>query len=306
MKVSSIFLLLIANILPLLSNCATSDAPQYINQNNLLLPFSKLDNRYYVLRHGQSLANVAKIISSDPKISTLQHGLSELGKEQVRASARMFCTDLKLEGENKRPEGEEERCDPLRVVIVSSDFLRARETAQILAEVLAKEGNIRPIVLASSSTMGDEISPEQIDNNCSNPGAMVNLDTRLRERYFGQFNGRSDSHYFDVWSIDAVDEEHTRWDVESVNSVMLRTTLLVSELEKCLSNLRFSSEQIGEGHANTSRCICILVAHGDVLQILQAAFQRRKGREHRKLTHLETGSIRELILAPIPDDSSVL
>lgn len=40
-----------------------------------------LRHRYYALRHGQSLANVAHIISSDPAIATVEHGLSETGWE---------------------------------------------------------------------------------------------------------------------------------------------------------------------------------------------------------------------------------
>jgi hypothetical protein len=46
-----------------------------------------LTHTYYALRHGQSLANVLKIISSDPRISVDNHGLSNVGKVQAKAAA---------------------------------------------------------------------------------------------------------------------------------------------------------------------------------------------------------------------------
>eukprot|EP00558_Chaetoceros_sp_UNC1202_P006243 CAMPEP_0197241712 /NCGR_PEP_ID=MMETSP1429-20130617/7682_1 /TAXON_ID=49237 /ORGANISM="Chaetoceros sp., Strain UNC1202" /LENGTH=53 /DNA_ID=CAMNT_0042701593 /DNA_START=71 /DNA_END=228 /DNA_ORIENTATION=+ len=39
--------------------------------HNKLQSIQSLHNKYYALRHGQSLANVAGIISSDPAISTV-------------------------------------------------------------------------------------------------------------------------------------------------------------------------------------------------------------------------------------------
>ena len=41
----------------------------------------------------------------------------------------------------------------------------------------------------------------------------------------------------------------------------------------------------------------LLVAHGDVLQILQTAFTRVDVRTHRSLPHLETATVRELSFA---------
>jgi len=40
----------------------------------------------------------------------------------------------------------------------------------------------------------------------------------------------------------------------------------------------------------------VLVAHGDVLQILQTAFLKKSGSVHRSLDHLETASVREMDL----------
>jgi len=62
-----------------------------ISNVNKLKNISSLKNSFFALRHGQSLANVAKIISSDPSISTVEHGLSDIGKAQVASSADLFA-----------------------------------------------------------------------------------------------------------------------------------------------------------------------------------------------------------------------
>jgi probable phosphoglycerate mutase len=79
----------------------------------------RLANRYFVMRHGQSKANVAGIIVSRIETDAAgDYGLSELGREQVLATAR--------------------RCGLLRGTLVcSSDFARATQTARIMAAQLA-------------------------------------------------------------------------------------------------------------------------------------------------------------------------
>ena len=212
---------------------------------------SSLKNKFYALRHGQSLANVAKIISSDPKISTVEHGLSDVGREQVKASVAAFSVTHMKNKDDEKYSG---------VAVYASDFTRAKETAAIFAKGL-KEANI-PV------KGGDVIS-----------------EIRLRERYFGKWNGKSDIHYNDVWKFDCEDPNHTEEDVESVNSVMERTSGLVLEIE----------EQLKSNSDETYKVI--LVAHGDVLQILQTAFQKKNGSVHRSLEHLETATVREFVLS---------
>lgn len=212
---------------------------------------ASLGNKFYALRHGQSLANIAKIISSDPQISTVEHGLSDTGKEQVKASVADFAGMHKRNNENEKYSG---------VAIYASDFTRARETAAIFAKGL-KEANI-PVM------GGDVIS-----------------EIRLRERYFGKWNGLSDSNYNNVWKVDCEDPNHTEEDVESVNSVVERTSGLVLEIEEQLKTNTDEKYKV------------ILVAHGDVLQILQTAFQKKDGSVHRSLEHLETATVRELVLS---------
>jgi broad specificity phosphatase PhoE len=208
-----------------------------------------LSNSFFALRHGQSLANVAKIISSDPKISTVEHGLSDLGKEQAREAGEKFAKNYISTNEGSAG-----------VAVFSSDFTRARETAEIFANELKKCG---------VPLYHDEVT----------------LETRLRERYFGKLNGGPDNRYQDVWDVDCSDADHTEFDAESANSVLGRTTELICDLDGTL-------QQTGK------RWNCIVVAHGDVLQILQTGFLKHDdAKRHRSLEHLETATIRELKLS---------
>ena len=212
---------------------------------------SSLRNKFYALRHGQSEANVAKIISSDPKISTVMHGLSNKGVQQVQASVADFSRSFKEDLEYNKYAG---------VAIYASDFKRAWETAELFARGLNAAG-----IPVKEGKVVKEI--------------------RLRERYFGKWNGQSDLHYNDVWNVDCDDPNHTENDVESVNSVMERTSSLVLQIEEDIKAKTDDKYKI------------VLVAHGDVLQILQTAFQKKDGSVHRSLEHLETATVRELTLS---------
>ena len=200
-----------------------------------------LNNRFFGMRHGNSLANQACIISSDPAVATVSHGLSPLGIEQANTSAAAFVASHTSSA-------------PLDCVVVSSDFTRARMTAEILLCTLQSAG------LASLSSS-------------------VRLSTSLRERSFGDLDGGPDTEYSKVWDLDSSDSSHDAYKVEPVDSVVCRTT----ELIRCLD---------GEGAGK----VIFLVAHGDVLQILQTAFKGVEGSKHRSLQHLETAEVREFSL----------
>jgi glucosyl-3-phosphoglycerate phosphatase len=75
----------------------------------------RLGNRYFVMRHGQSKANVAGIIVSRIETDASgDYGLSEAGREQVLAAARTCGL-------------------PAGTLVCSSDFTRAAQTAKIMA-----------------------------------------------------------------------------------------------------------------------------------------------------------------------------
>lgn len=234
-------------------------------------------------------------ISSDPSISTVTHGLTEFGRQQVAAAAKEWYKQL--------PTGKD-------VVIISSDFTRARETAEE--------------VLATLQENGVSVHPPK-----------VILNTSLRERYFGLYNGKSTDHYNDVWVEDAKSADHTEQEVESVNAVVRRGTKLICQLENELEEIIAQAEEKeGKQHTSSSSSsssfvVCswldklssfypfrrsthvtpssssssssfpsrtvILVAHGDVCQILATAFLNMDSRQHRSLQHWENGECRQYV-----------
>ena len=206
---------------------------------NHLAELRVLRNRYVAVRHGESEANVAHVISSNPKIGCENHGLTEYGRTQVLNNSRIFL------GQNSSTE---------EMIIISSDFRRARETAEILAAVIG----------------------EQVGKNLS-----IKLDQRLRERFFGIFDGKNDQFYEEIWKTDEKNPtENLSNQVESVESVQQRTTSVIREIE--------------DQHENGT---IFLVSHGDSLQILQTAFERMSNpNKQRDLPHLDRAEFRPLIL----------
>ena len=151
-----------------------------------------LSNTYFVLRHGKSKANEEEIIVSDPEAGIAGYGLTAAGKDEVLASVK------KAREENMLDES---------VVIVSSDFQRTKETAELAASVLhTKELIFTP---------------------------------KLRERYFGGWDRQHNSNYQRVWDEDARDHTHTVRGVESVADVLARAMSLIEDLEK-----KYSSRKI--------------------------------------------------------------
>ena len=141
-----------------------------------------LRNIFLVLRHGHSVANQQGLIVSDPEVGIDDFGLSGRGNDEVRSIA-------------------EEEIGQLRDVsrIYASDFLRSRQTAAIVSEVL---------------------------------GVPVEYSPMLRERRFGDWEGTSNENYRRVWARDAEDASHSQWNVESVAAVAERMTDLVTEIEQ--------------------------------------------------------------------------
>jgi broad specificity phosphatase PhoE len=148
---------------------------------NHLSGFTRLSNRYRVMRHGQSRANEAGLIVS--RIETDRHGdwgLSERGREQARAAAA--ASGL-----------------PADTVIWTSDFARARQTAQIVAGLLA--------------------APEPA------------LSAALRERCFGDLEGSPAAGYARVWAADEAGQAEADG-VEPAAAVLARASALVADLER--------------------------------------------------------------------------
>lgn len=216
------------------------------SKGNHLVNVSSLKNDFCALRHGQSMANVQQIISSHPDVATMDHGLSPLGREQAEAAAKDVVDYYNINNRDGKYSG---------IIILTSDYLRAKETAKCVGAAVLKAG--LPLYRRQFYT----------------------IDTALRERWFGDWDGGSDENYANVWKDDAVDPSHTNGGVEAVNAVMDRTTACVIKWNEKLN-----------------QHLIVLVAHGDVLQIAQTAFSKLDGSKHRTLEHLETATLRPLKL----------
>jgi probable phosphoglycerate mutase len=155
---------------------------------NHLKDTNTLRNNYYALRHGHSEANRDGIILSDPRLGVPEYGLTELGIEQVRTSVNKALRE-------NNPDLEKEK-----VIIISSDFKRAKETTDIAKEVLQIE---QPAIYTP----------------------------KLRERFFGDLEKTSNKGYDLIWSYDKDNSGHTWRNVESVDSTLSRSTGLIKELD---------------------------------------------------------------------------
>ena len=144
------------------------------------------------MRHGKSLANDAGIIVSSPEYGLNEWGLATDAAEAVRASVTMSGLGP-------------------QTLIYSSDFLRTRQTAELVSEAV-----------------GILTRPK------------YQLTPALRERFFGVYDMGGDENYQKVWTMDkagAADARATvEAGVESTGSVLSRLLGLVGELEHQYKN----------------------------------------------------------------------
>lgn len=191
-----------------------------------------MHNTYFVMRHGQSTANVAGIVLScleDGK--KIDYTLTPTGEEQARESV-----------------ARSKECGALdeRTTIISSPFSRTMRTAEIAREALG-------------------VTSE------------VEVDDRLRERWFGDWEKTDNSAYEKVWVEDKINPNHTTANVESAHSVQARVLSLIDDLEK-----KYAGKTI------------LLVSHGDALQLLLTGLYQQSPATHRDIPHLETAEIRKV------------
>ncbi|RMZ55879.1 hypothetical protein APUTEX25_003845 [Auxenochlorella protothecoides] len=152
----------------------------------------ELHNTYYLVRHGNSLANQAGKIEA----GTLEEwGLSDLGKQQAHAAG-----DTLRERLGQQPQA------PL---VLASPFSRTLQTAQLIVERL-----------------GHDVAVQVQAQNQAQPAP------ELRERDFGALDGGSDASYLAEWSRDAEDTDYKAGGTgESVAEVARRATSLLRRLE---------------------------------------------------------------------------
>ncbi len=117
-----------------------------------------MKNKYYILRHGESIANRKKIISCWPEI--IPSPLTNKGREQIKIVAEKLKNKKIYPVRNFEHGGkkQEENISNGIDLIFSSDVLRTKQTAEIVGKKL-------------------EVKPK--------------YDKRLREYNVGIFNGRT-------------------------------------------------------------------------------------------------------------------
>ena len=188
---------------------ARSMMPEIVDKMPDPLP-TDMKNQYYMLRHGQSTANIAEIISSSRSLAySEKHGLTAFGYEQGKDSANELLDILEKEGASGQ-----------KVVFVSSPFARAKQTAEACLDGLMGSDENK----ARIETMG-----LAVDDN-------IALDHGLMERYFGRLDADRIYTYAYVWPMDRIDVTHTAFDVESVAAVCTRLSQVVDRCEKEYDN----------------------------------------------------------------------
>jgi broad specificity phosphatase PhoE len=214
---------------------------------------------YYLLRHGQSTANVAEVISSDrfALSYTEKHGLTELGILQATASAQPL---LQMIQERSTEDGN--GASHHRVIFVSSPFARARQTA------LACRNGIHDLIRESNDNIhetGVEIVPS------------IWIHNSLVERYFGIYDNDTLETYGYVWPLDQHNVTHTTYNVESVAAVATRIQSLILQLNPYMTTPYDTNDDSHHNHNNNNTNNTdprvtnhiVLVSHGDVVQIAQ-------------------------------------
>ena len=247
---------------------------------------ASLQQLYIAVRHGESEANVLGIISSDPSVAIAEHGLSPLGEHQAHAAAK----DLAEAVMGMTPK-------PRRVMVVSSPFRRASETAEAIVRGLERT------MKEDEAEGGTELEVWFI------------LDARLRERNFGRLNGQSTKLYERVWEADAKSPFHHKWGCESCEEVLSRVMRLIKcieggssrddsspadgdavTVERVMKSSGGKVEEVVHHEHSYPDClpgsVVILVAHGDVLQIAQTAVAGIPCHQHRSLDHLTQAEVR--------------
>lgn len=230
-----------------------------------------LKNRYFVLRHGESTANVAGIVSSTYKVAITNHGLTPKGIDQAKASAKTLVSlasvspvSVDCMGNSVKSASQAVLTSDSDVVFYASDFARAYETAYHCRNAL-----IDLKQLSSSGAATQRPSPSFFTSSA------------LRERSFGDFEGASSHTSYDtVWARDTEEPfDSSHYNAESIGSVLHRVVSLVHEIEEIWD-----------------KKIIVFVSHGDVCQISQTAFMEMDGRKHRSLPHMNNCDVREMII----------
>ena len=200
----------------------------------------ELDNQYYLMRHGQSIANKEGLIVSKPHNAMNGYGLTTKGAEQVLNAA--LNTRL---GRN--------------IVIVSSDYKRAIETANIMHSVL---GVTEPVL----------------------------LEPLLRERDFGNWELTEHDNYDKVWEEDLNNPTQATNNVETVSQTLTRGLNAIEKLEDQYKGKKI----LLVGHGDVLQILC--AHHHDINARFHRSLNSIANADIRSLTQAAT--MQKTILSP--------
>ena len=221
------------------------------------LPTKPLANiHFYLLRHGQSTANVAEIISSDrlALAYTEKHGLTELGNQQATASAQQLLQLIQQQQlKQQQQQVVKEPRNHHKLIFVSSPFARARQTA--LACLHGCRQTLQLQDHPKNDDDDDRMRPPPLEIVPS-----IRMENLLVERYFGIYDNDSLDTYGNVWPLDQDNVTQTSGEVESVAAVATRIQAVV---------LPYLLHDDDDQNIATTTTHVVLVSHGDVLQIAQ-------------------------------------
>ncbi|KAK2960476.1 putative histidine phosphatase family protein [Blattamonas nauphoetae] len=212
--------------------------------------------QFYCLRHGTSTAISEGKIASSPAICIENYGLTPGGQEEAKQTARTFIQQNPTIFSQYTKD---------TFHILTSDFRRASETAQIF---------------------GDELSRLFQEHAKANPsstqdfGFSLESEPLLRERWFGDLDGTSTDNYKIIWEQDNKDESIGASGSESCVEVRARMLKLLHRIVSSLDQ--------------TKQHLVIFTSHGDSLQILSTIFQKIPPGQHRTLKHLNVAELRFL------------
>jgi broad specificity phosphatase PhoE len=242
------------------------------------LPLHLLEvSKFYLLRHGQSMANVDGVISSDRWTLSYsnQHGLTDLGYIQAQEAATLLWNLLKQQDHPPVIEHEHHHLHPhhQRVVFVSSPLARARQTAKACRDRLQE-------ILQEHHHRDNNNNNTPANSNSSTANVEWHVDDAIRisdalvERFFGRLDGTALESYAYVWPLDRFNVTHTTFDVESVAAVCTRLyDYLVKDLlsanEKAKDDPELSVADNAILLPAPTMTHYVLVSHADVLQIAQ-------------------------------------
>jgi len=130
-------------------------------------------------------------------------------------------------------------------VIVHSDFLRTTETARYVAEHF-------------------------------NLG--MTIETGLRERCFGVYEGKGDLHYHEVWALDQAEIDNS----SEANNQNQHELLQINQVETLDNVARRMLSVIERLEAQHEGSTLLLVSHGDPLQILLTSLDQKPLGQHRQ------------------------